>query len=176
MNHMITSLFSIALLGVSTISAGIAASADVTSMEEAVVRENAVSQQQGPVAAPAMQPTRVTAATGGSVVRAVFTTMMRDREPMDDITTLGTDVGQVYFFTELGDMNGQRVTHRWQRNGDVMAEVSFDVRASRWRVWSNKTLTPQLTGTWTVTVLDGSGSVVHEATFEYIARNSAAGQ
>ncbi|KAF0192199.1 MAG: hypothetical protein FD165_824 [Gammaproteobacteria bacterium] len=176
MNHMIASLFSITLLGISTISAGIAAPADVTSMEEAAVREEVVSEGQAAVAAPAMEPVRATAATGGSVVRAVFTTMMRDREPMDDITKLGTDVGQVYFFTELGDMNGQRVTHRWQHNGDVMAEVSFDVRGSRWRVWSNKTLTPQLTGTWKVTVLDGSGGVVHEATFEYVARNSAAGQ
>jgi hypothetical protein len=112
----------------------------------------------------------------GSVGRAAFTTIVRDREPQDDIKTLGNDVTEISFFTELNDMTGQTAIHRWEYQGDVMAEVSFNVGGPRWRVWSRKSLLPQWLGTWKVSVVNGAGEVVHEQTFEYVPAAPADGQ
>jgi hypothetical protein len=107
------------------------------------------------------------AATAGEVARAQFTTGIVDREPSDAVTELGTDHTQIYFFTELTGFSGETVTHRWEHAGQPMADVSFDVRGPRWRVWSSKQLQSNWTGEWKVTVLDGAGNVLTEKTFNY---------
>jgi len=101
------------------------------------------------------------------IVRAVFTTAVNDREPADQITSLRNDVQQVYFYTELKDLEGQTVTHKWEHAGEVKAEVKFDVKAPRWRVWSSKTFDPSWTGEWIVSVVDGSGATLAQATLTY---------
>jgi hypothetical protein len=73
----------------------------------------------------------------------------------------------VYFFTELRNLEGTTITHRWSLNGSVMAEVTFNVRASRWRVYSSKTLLPEWRGTWVVDVVDENGSVIASRTIGY---------
>src|SRR2546428_8825092 len=110
-----------------------------------------------PASAPASDP----------VVRAVFTTAVADREPADQITSLKNDVQQVYFYTELKDLEGQTVTHKWEYAGEVKAEVRFDVKAPRWRVWSSKKLDPSWTGEWTVSVVDGSGATRAQGKLNY---------
>lgn len=101
------------------------------------------------------------------VARAVFTTAIQDREPVNAITSLPTDQDRVYFFTDLRGMGGQKVTHRWLYQGKTMGEVSFPVGGPRWRVWSSKTLLPQWAGEWRVEVLDGAGNKLDEAAFTY---------
>ncbi|TLY46000.1 MAG: DUF2914 domain-containing protein [Nitrospirae bacterium] len=116
---------------------------------------------QAPAAPPAAAP------ASDAVVRAVFTTAVADREPADQITSLKNDVPQVYFYTELIDLEGQTVTHKWEYAGEVKAEVRFDVKAPRWRVWSSKKLDPSWTGEWTVSVVDGSGATRAQAKLNY---------
>ena len=116
---------------------------------------------QEPAAPPAAAP------ASDAVVRAVFTTAVADREPADQITSLKNDVPQVYFYTELIDLEGQSVTHKWEYAGEVKAEVRFDVKAPRWRVWSSKKLDPSWTGEWTVSVVDGSGATRAQAKLNY---------
>ncbi len=116
---------------------------------------------QEPAAPPAAAP------ASDTVVRAVFTTAVTDREPADQITSLTNDVQQVYFYTELKNLEGQTVTHKWKHAGEVKAEVSFDVKAPRWRVWSSKKLDPSWTGEWTVSVVDGSGTTRAQAKLNY---------
>jgi hypothetical protein len=116
---------------------------------------------QEAVAPPAAAP------ASDTVVRAVFTTTVTDREPADQITSLTNDIQQVYFYTELKNLEGQTITHKWEHAGDVKAEVSFDVKALRWRVWSSKTLDPSWTGEWTVSVIDGSGATLAQAKLNY---------
>jgi hypothetical protein len=106
------------------------------------------------------------------VSRAVFTTAVADREPTDQISSLKNDVQQIYFFTELTGLDGQTITHKWEHAGEVKAEVSFDVKAPRWRVWSSKMFDPNWTGEWTVTVVDGSGATLAQGKLVY----EAAGQ
>jgi opacity protein-like surface antigen len=108
-------------------------------------------------------PTTGSAESGrGSVGRAQFTTNVADREPVDDIATLQGEERRVYFFTELNDMIGHGAAHRWEYDGRFMNEVKFDVQGPRWRVWSYKTISPAVAGTWTVKVLNDNGEVIGE--------------
>jgi len=98
----------------------------------------------------------------GSVVRAAFTREIAEREPTENLEKLTSENGQVKFFTELRDMSGQTAIHRWEYDGKVVAEVEFNVKGPRWRVWSSKSLMPQWTGDWKVSVLNGAGEVISE--------------
>jgi hypothetical protein len=111
--------------------------------------------------------------TMGSVARGMFTTAVVDREPQDELTSLSNDHYSVSFFSELKNMAGQKVTHRWEYNGQVMAEVSFDVGGDRWRIHSSKNLQPIWLGEWTVSVLDSDMNVVSTHSLDYtVARSS----
>jgi hypothetical protein len=129
--------------------------------------ETATPQEQ-PTAAPAA------AIASGTVARSAFTTAVADREPVDSINTLATDNNKIYYFTELKDMEGQQVTHRWEYNGKVMAEVPFQVGGSRWRVYSSKTLDNVWQGEWKVSVIDQAGGTLSVNTFKYEAAPMAA--
>ena len=48
-----------------------------------------------------------------------------------------------------------------------MSETSFDIGGDRWRVYSNKTLDPNLTGEWKVSVVDEAGATLGANTFTY---------
>ena len=104
----------------------------------------------------------------GSVTRGIFTTAVVDREPQDVLTTFPNDQYSIIYFSELKNMAGQRVTHRWEYNGQVMADISFNVGGDRWRTHSSKNLQPIWLGEWTVSVLDADMNVVSRNSFNYI--------
>jgi hypothetical protein len=93
------------------------------------------------------------------VVRSHFTRGITDREPVDHLTT-ASNITPLYFFTELVDMTGTEVMHRWRFEGQIMADVRFQVEGPRWRVYSSKELLPEWNGLWTVQVLDQDGNVL----------------
>ena len=103
----------------------------------------------------------------GSVVRSAFTRDISEREPTEDLQRLTNDNEQVKFFTELRDMSGQTAIHRWQYDGKVVAEIEFNVKGPRWRVWSSKSFVPQWTGDWKVSVVNGAGEVISEKNLNY---------
>jgi hypothetical protein len=106
---------------------------------------------------------------GGHVARAAFTTAVVDREPQDALEQLGNDVRSVSYFTELRGLAGETVTHRWELDGTVMAEVAFEVDGPRWRVHSSKRLDPTQLGVWTVSVIDSQGRVLSQQSLRYVA-------
>lgn len=110
----------------------------------------------------------------GSVTRSIFTTEVAEHEPIDKIEKLNLNHNSVFYFTELHDMSGQTAIHRWEFNGNVMAETKFNVAGPRWRVWSSKNLLPSWTGEWKVSVLNGVGDVISEDVFSYMDEVSAA--
>ena len=123
----------------------------------------AASEAAGAVApSPAPAPT-------GSVGRAQFALDVTDREPSEAISELTNDHDRILFFTELHRFQGQELVHRWEFNGEVMAEVPFGVDGPRWRVYSSKQLDPAWLGTWTVSVVDAAGHVVEEQRFDFKA-------
>ncbi len=110
----------------------------------------------------------------GRIARAVFTSAIIDREPADTLDTFSADISRIFFFTDLRGLGGQIVTHRWEYDGQVMAEVTFKVGAgARWRVYSSKNLLPEWTGTWKVMINNESGETLHASTFEYVVATPA---
>lgn len=100
-----------------------------------------------------------------SVTRSTFALAVVDREPVDEVDVVST--GSVYYFTELSGLEGATIRHRWLYQGEVMADVEFQVGGPRWRVWSKKSLLPRWSGQWTVSVVDGNGVVIQSETVEY---------
>jgi len=106
-------------------------------------------------------------AQDGTVARAQFTSGILDREPVDSMMTLNSQTDRIFFFTELRNMEGRTVVHRWELNGEVMAAVTFDVRGPRWRVYSSKELLPEWSGAWQVSVVDETGTVLDSEMLNY---------
>ena len=103
------------------------------------------------------------------VAKACFTSAIVDRNPVDDLSHLSTEVNKIYFFSEIQNMEGNVITHRWIFNGNTMAEKSFEINGPRWRINSSKNLIPEWTGEWKVQVIDSVGNILLEDSFEYIA-------
>jgi len=107
-------------------------------------------------------------ALSAGITRSAFTTEIKNKEPVSEFKHISVDVTRVYFFTELSGLNGRTITHRWEYNGKVMAEVHFKVSADRWRTWSSKNLLASWVGKWQVTVLDEGGNILERNEFEYM--------
>jgi hypothetical protein len=99
------------------------------------------------------------------VARAIFTTGISNREPVDQVVSVGPDQESIYFFSDLRNLQGRTVRHRWEFEGQYMGEIEFDVSGPRWRVFSKKSLDPASSGKWTVLVLDESGWPLHASIF-----------
>lgn len=123
--------------------------------------ESTTSDQSMSATAPAEAPIT------GTVAREAITSDVENHEPVDKLSSVTTDTSKVYFFTELRDMEGQTVTHRWEYNGKVMAEVPFEVGGPRWRVYSSKNLLPDWTGDWKVSVVASNGATLDSDSFTY---------
>lgn len=113
------------------------------------------------------EPTTQAAATQGEVARANFTSAVENREPTDQISSLENKQEKIYYFTEIRDMAGKKLTHRWEHNGKVMAEIPFQIGGDRWRVYSSKQLDPNWTGEWKASVVDEQGNALAVNTFNY---------
>jgi hypothetical protein len=147
-----------------------------TTPEEKVAPEPApVATSAKDEAAPAVEPEvaetepALPAVSPDAVSRGTFATAVEAREPVDSITSLGSDRDRVYYFSELVGVSGRRLTHRWEYEGEVVAEVPIDVGGPRWRAYSSKNLDPSRLGEWTVSIIDENGHVVHTDSFVYEA-------
>lgn len=62
----------------------------------------------------------------GVVKRAVLTTASMDREPIDELVTVGPGIMKSVS-SELKNLAGRTVTHRWAHAGMIVSEISFEV-------------------------------------------------
>ncbi len=107
------------------------------------------------------------------VARAVFTTAVINREPVDQVVSLDENATEVSFFTDLRNLQGRTVIHRWEFEGEVVSEVDIQVKGPRWRAYSIKRLNPGEEGKWTVFVMDESGWPLHASIFQQRVSNLA---
>lgn len=105
----------------------------------------------------------------GTVARAIFTTGVKDREPIDRVLVLSNRVDEVYFFTDVRHMEGRKIVHRWEYEGRTIQEVPFEIGGPRWRVFSRKTLARANVGKWRVIVTDAAGWPLKAGVFQYAA-------
>lgn len=109
----------------------------------------------------------------GSVARAIITTAVVDREPVNNLERVLAGNEKVNFFTEVRDMAGEKIRHRWSHGGEMRAEIEFTIGGPRWRIWSSKNLIPEWAGEWTVEVVDAADKVLSEKRFEFAGGGSA---
>ena len=102
-----------------------------------------------------------------NISQAVFAKSVENRTPIQIMTEADESLGKIYFFTNIRHLSGDRITHRWIYKDKVKAEVSFDIKGNRWRVWSSKNLWHTWKGTWQVDVVNAKGEVLLSKTFEY---------
>lgn len=137
-------------------------------------RDNATAAQATkPAASPELSAgsDRAAAVSSDNVARAQLTSAVTNREPTDRlgnaIAAESEGVKQVFFFTELRKLAGQRITHRWEFADETVANVTFRVGSDRWRASSSKYLGAKQTGRWRVSVVAEDGKVLHTAEFSY---------
>jgi len=129
--------------------------------EQAVT--NIVATQNDPVATEKIK-------TNNNIRRAQFTSGIIKREPIDNVDQLRAsekELKKLYYFTELRGLKGQTITHQWQHENNVVAEVEFKVRGNRWRVYSSKYLQSHKKGSWQVVVKDEKGNRLEVSQFTY---------
>ena len=106
-------------------------------------------------------------AVGGSVNNATFTSGISDGAPIDYRQGFLSSTPVVFFYSELLDLKGQTVRHRWSLEGKVMQEVPIEVTRPRQAAWSKSAMQPDWTGDWTVEVIDKDGKVLNRSNFAY---------
>jgi len=106
----------------------------------------------------------------GMISRAMFTTEVIDREPVDRVLILENDKKTVHFFTDLRHFQGQTINHRWEYEGQVVLTKSFEVKGPRWRVYSTLALETGQTGRWTVVITDKDDCPLKAVVFRYVPK------
>ncbi len=109
--------------------------------------------------------------TSQKIVRALLTTDLDNKEPVDNIATLSVNkdkASKVYYFTEIIDMKGQVLYHRWLRNDQLIFKREINILGNRWRAATSKLITYSKAGLWTVRLEDKQGAVLNEIKFEVI--------
>jgi hypothetical protein len=152
------------LLSLALITASIMLPAQAAEMTQQATPEATQESTQTAAVEPATQGNT---AASGWVARAALTTAVQDREPIDSVSSLSNDKTTLYYFTEVRDMAGQTIKHRWEHNGEVMAEVEFQIGGPRWRIYSSKTLVPTWLGDWKVSATDAAGNPLSVNNFVY---------
>lgn len=115
------------------------------------------------------------ASSANQLGRAQLTSGIREREPIDSIgpTIHGSAserLTRVVYFTELRGLAGETISHRWEHEGQVVAEVEFEVGGDRWRVYSSKNLPRNRAGAWRVVVVNDEGQALGGEEFTFTSQ------
>jgi membrane-bound ClpP family serine protease len=102
-----------------------------------------------------------------NISQAVFASSIADRQPIEIMTEADDSLGKIYFFTNIRNLVGDTITHRWIYQDNIKAEISFNIKGKRWRVWSSKNIWQTWTGKWTVEVVDQNGQVLLVKTINF---------
>jgi len=105
-----------------------------------------------------------------NIPRAMFSTGIENREPVDRVLILDNSRSDVYFFSDLRHLQGRTIKHRWEFEGKLIKEKSFEVKGPRWRVYSLHKLDKEMLGRWTVVVADDNGCPLRAVIFKYVAK------
>jgi len=106
------------------------------------------------------------------VARAIFTTAIIDREPIDQVLVLNTKTTNISFFTDLRHFEGETIIHKWIYNNKSESVVKFKVKGPRWRVYSRLEISPSKLGKWSVVVQDEAGRSYKASVFRFVDKES----
>ncbi|ALS99923.1 DUF2914 domain-containing protein [Lacimicrobium alkaliphilum] len=101
----------------------------------------------------------VALSTQADVLRSQLTSEVQNREPVDnlhdEVVGRAGQITTAIFFTHIENRKNQQVVHKWLYQGELMAEVTFDIGSHSWRTWSSKDFLPRWQGDWQVQVWVG---------------------
>jgi hypothetical protein len=121
-----------------------------------VMATDAPAETSPAPAAPAVEPAAVVASAPATleVSDIAIAKGVENREAVEPGETFTSDVAKLYCWTKItGGQEGDSITHRWTKDGEVMGEVKLNVNASPWRTFSSKAIMPEWKGKWSVEVL-----------------------
>lgn len=104
-----------------------------------------------------------------NVVRALITHQINNKEPGLEISqqvSINKKPSWVYYFTELKEMNGEKVYHEWLKNNVRISKYELIIAADTWRTSSRKLLSDTDKGKWTVRLLDKNSHILNEQKFK----------
>ncbi len=130
----------------------------------------AIGSAQSPAdsAEPTEQASPETSTEIGDVltVDAVLTTGIEDRMPVDTVSSVSADVGEVYCWTRFtGASDSLDATFQWLHGEEEKGRVNLPVNSSNWRTWSSKKIRPDWTGDWEVRILSLDGQILRSISF-----------
>ena len=102
------------------------------------------------------------------VIRAQLTSAIHQREPTDKIDHVRLDQGnteQIFFFMQLRNLMGQRVSVHWHHQDKLVAKVPLMIGSRNWRTYASKLLNKTGLGAWHVTLYDQSGKLLSQRSF-----------
>lgn len=79
-------------------------------------------------------------------------------------TSFSGNAGKVYCWMRVSGGQGRFVKIRWYHNGTNIGDVQLDIKYNPMRTYAYRTVTGRQ-GTWTVEVVDPSGTILHSANF-----------
>ncbi|QAR33012.1 DUF2914 domain-containing protein [Geovibrio thiophilus] len=101
------------------------------------------------------------------VSRIVVTTGIENKEPADNVSTVGGGMQDIYCFTEIQtDEYPTEITHIWIHEKNIEAEVKLFIGSPKWRTYSSKTISPDKTGEWKVEIYAQSGQLIDSVDFK----------
>lgn len=112
----------------------------------------------------------------GQVSRAFFTTRLKNKEPANEVLILENNNRNVFFFSEVQNMKGKIIFHRWEYGGEMIHEKKFQVATNSEKLLSKYKLSPDSTGEWMVVIADERGWPIKAVMFKYVNKGSFAGK
>ncbi|PAJ72425.1 hypothetical protein CJF42_21245 [Pseudoalteromonas sp. NBT06-2] len=102
------------------------------------------------------------------VTRAVLTTSVENKEPVDVLSSQifqSSINGQLFFFTEINNMQLQVVSHRWFFEDTLMAEVELNIFSEKYRTYSSKKIMTKQNGNWRVELVNAKKNILASKSF-----------
>ncbi len=130
-----------------------------------------------PAAAPPSEEQLLLEAALASVSREMLVSDVVDGEPStelpDTIELIANETRQIYYFTEVRNMIGRRLTHRWRHERREVAKFSLaEPNEYECPLHSSMLLNTASAGNWRIELLDDAGNVLDFHLFEVVVSES----
>ncbi|MGR8979581.1 MAG: DUF2914 domain-containing protein [Gammaproteobacteria bacterium] len=104
------------------------------------------------------------------IIRSVLSYDIINKEPVRIISSpvrVGKNrAKQIYYFTELKNMDKQTIYHEWRKDGRIVYRRRINIGGKRWRTSSSKFFGYKALGSWKVRTVDKKGHILDEKEFE----------
>lgn len=117
---------------------------------------------------PVMSPEPKKISDHPQVLKAQLSHAIKAREPVDaiDAIQLRQDESKpIYFYLQLKDMQGKKVSILWYHNDHLDSQLPLEIRNNNWRTNASKHLDHQRLGAWRVELVDESGNLLASKNF-----------